>query len=97
MQTMSKSAMDVDEVERAASDPTTTFRSTWNRVVTRLVETENGKAEAADAATKSIRELHSYKLPTSGTLSELANKITTVQRQLIIVGKGLSDGEKWLY
>jgi len=93
-QTMSKSAMDVDEVERAAADPNTTFRTTWNLVVTSLVETENGKAEAADAATKSIRDLHSWKLPTSGTLSELANKMTTVQRQLIIVGKGLTDGEK---
>ena len=62
-------------------------------MVTRLVETEHGKAEAADAATASIRELHNYKLPTSGTLSELANKITSAQRQLTIVGKNLSDGD----
>ena len=93
-QTMSKSAMDIGEVERAAADPNTTFRATWNLVVTSLVETENGKAEAADAATKSIRDFHGWKLPTSGTLSELANKMTTVQRQLIIVGMGLTDGEK---
>ena len=82
---MSKTAMDVDEVERAASDPRTSFTSTWKGVVTGLLDTEHGKAEAVDSATASIRELHNYKLPQSGTLSALANKLTSAQRQLAIV------------
>ena len=93
MKTMSSTAMDVAEVERAASDPRTSFTDTWKDVVTGLSETEHGQAEAADSATAFIRELHTYKLPQSGTLSTLANKLTSAQRQLAIVGKELSDGD----
>jgi len=51
MKTMSSTAMDVMEVERAAPDPRTSFTDTWRDVVTGPLETEHGQAEAADAAT----------------------------------------------